>query len=95
VFRRTLLASIAALGAATTCAYAQSPSNNLAASERAAHAWPALATTDAPQVPRAAALSPTGPTLIASLPVPDTPNDRVLYGEPLSRAGKLTPAIGD
>lgn len=49
----------------------------------------------APQVPQSAAVSPTGPTVIASAVVPDTPANRAMYGKPLSAAGRRTWAIGD
>ena len=33
--------------------------------------------------------------VISSQPVPDTPENRAKYGQPLSHAGKMTPAIGN
>ena len=44
----------------------------------------------------AAAAAPT-PTLevVTSMPVPDTPQNRARYGQPLSRAGRLTAPLGN
>lgn len=33
--------------------------------------------------------------VIASQPVPDTPANRAKYGQPMSRAGQHTPAVGN
>jgi hypothetical protein len=57
--------------------------------------WAIQASALAPQTSAKAAENPYGPTLITSRPVPDTPRNRARLGEPMSRAGKLTPAIGD
>ena len=36
-----------------------------------------------------------GQQVVASQPVPDTPQNRAQYGQPMSRAGKLTKPTGD
>lgn len=36
-----------------------------------------------------------GQQVIASQPVPDTPQNRAQYGQPMSRAGKMTKPVGD
>jgi hypothetical protein len=61
----------------------------------AARNWAIQASALAPQASAKAAENPYGPTVIASQPVPDTPRNRARFGEPMSRGGKLTPAIGD
>jgi hypothetical protein len=68
---------------------------NPSASARAARTWEYKADTLAPQASERAALDPTGPTRIASAPVPDTPANRARFGQPLSRAGRMTAPIGD
>lgn len=68
---------------------------NKAASAQAASDWGRDAAALAPSVPESQAVSPTGPTLIASRPIPDTRANRARYGQPLSRSGRRTPAIGD
>ena len=57
--------------------------------------WAIQASALAPRISARAAENPNGPTLIASRPVPDTPSNRERFGGPMSRAAKLTPAIGD
>jgi len=39
--------------------------------------------------------SPTGAQVIANAPIPDTPENRARYGQPLSRAGKQTAPAGN
>jgi hypothetical protein len=69
---------------------------NPGGSEHAARTWREMAPQMAPQVPAQAALNPYGgPTVIASRPVPDTPRDRALYGQPMSQSGRMTAPIGD
>ena len=43
----------------------------------------------------AAVQTAQGPNVVASPPVPDTPENRARYGGPMSRAGRHTAAIGD
>lgn len=61
----------------------------------AAQNWAVQASALAPEVSDRAAENPEGPTVIASRPVPDTARNRARFGEPMSRAGKATPPIGD
>jgi len=104
------LAGFLALALASTEAAALSPKEHAPRSQtpyagradgaresvRPAGAWGRDADAMAPpEISERAALDPYGPTLIASRPVPDTPRNRVRYGMPMSRAGKLTPPIGD
>ncbi len=92
MFRLTLLASAAGVliaGPAFANDY------NPAASARAAADYAKDAAALAPQVPENEALNPQGPTVIASPPVPDTGANRARYGGPMSRAGRVTPPIGD
>jgi hypothetical protein len=91
MFRPLLLG---ALGAAVLAgpALAYDVDYNPAASRMAAQEWRSEAP---PQVPERAALNPEGPTLVASAPVPDTPTDRARFGQPMSRAGRMTRPIGD
>ncbi len=91
MFRYLLLASAAGLLAAGP-ALAE---YNKAASARAAENLGQDASALAPQVPPDQALTPQGPTVIASQPVPDTPQNRAKYGQPMSRSGRLTKPIGD
>jgi len=42
-----------------------------------------------------AAAGPGGTQVTANAPIPDTPENRAKYGQPLSRAGKRTAAAGD
>jgi len=42
-----------------------------------------------------AAEAPYGPDVIASRPVPDTPRNRLRFGEPMSHAGRMTAPDGD
>lgn len=35
------------------------------------------------------------PTVVSNQPIPDTPQNRAAYGQPMSRTGKSTPATGD
>jgi hypothetical protein len=85
-----------AAGATAAQATAQHGSDyNAKASAHAAADLAQDASALAPQVPQSAAVSPTGPTVIASAVVPDTPANRARYGKPLSAAGRRTWAIGD
>jgi hypothetical protein len=69
----------------------------------AAMAQPASAPSQAQPQPAAAAVNVTTSvdadgvrhTLVASSPVPDTPENRTRYGQPMSRAGRRTPASGN
>jgi hypothetical protein len=89
------IAALAAILAATGAVAAQAGDYNRQASAQAAQDWQQDAVALAPQVPPDQALNPQGPTLVASQPVPDTPQNRAQFGQPLSRAGKLTAPIGD
>lgn len=40
-------------------------------------------------------LTPTDPTVVTNGPVPDTPQNRQLYGQPMSHGGKATAATGN
>jgi len=40
-------------------------------------------------------LTPSDPYVVTNGPVPDTPANRSRYGAPMSRAGKMTPPVGD
>ncbi len=40
-------------------------------------------------------LTPNDPNVVTNGPVPDTPQNRKLYGKPLSHGGKSTAATGD
>jgi hypothetical protein len=87
---------LAAIASAAAGGSALANDYNPAASARAAQDWRADTAALAPQVSEEAALYPYGgPTLIASQPVPDTRMNRARFGEPMSRAGKLTAPIGD
>lgn len=86
-----LAGALAAFGATA----AQADDYNRTASAQAAQDWQAQAASVAPQVSPDQALNPQGPTLIASQPVPDTPQNRAQFGQPMSHAGKLTKPIGD
>jgi hypothetical protein len=92
-----LVAASAALLATPVVATARATATtyNRAASVRAARTWAFEARALAPQVSEQPALNPQGPAIIASQPVPDTPANRARYGEPMSRAGRLTAPIGD
>jgi len=85
------------LGVATalTAGSAAATDYNKAASAQAAQDLGKDASSLAPQVPQDQALNPQGPTLIASQPVPDTPENRAKFGQPMSRAGKHTAPLGD
>ncbi|HEY1753418.1 MAG TPA: hypothetical protein VGG29_19330 [Caulobacteraceae bacterium] len=90
MLRVMLLAAIAS-GAAAGPALAHG--HHRWASARAAQDW---RVDTAARMSEEAALNPYGgPTLIASRPVPDTWANRARFGQPLSRAGKLTAPIGD
>jgi hypothetical protein len=90
----TLAAATLAIAAASSQGvFAQG--YNPKASAQAAQDWSRDASALAPQVPANAALDPTGPTRIASQPVPDTKENRAQFGQPLSRSGKRTAPIGD
>ena len=91
MFRYLLLAGVAGLIAAGP-AFAE---YNKAASARAAETLGQDASALAPQVPPDQAVDPQGPKVIASQPVPDTPDNRAKFGQPLSRAGRHTAPIGD
>lgn len=80
---------------AITCSEASAYDYNPRASAHAARTWRYDAQQLAPRVSERAAEDPYGPTVIASRPVPDTPLNRARFGEPLSRSGKMTAAIGD
>ena len=100
---RLILLSAVAVAAALTVApslaeAANSPPSsdyNYKASARAAQTWARDTSAIAPQVSERQALNPYGPTVIGSQPVPDTRANRARYGEPMSRAGKMTAPIGD
>lgn len=81
--------------AAFSATAAQAGDYNRRASAQAAQDWQQNASAVAPQVPPDQALNPQGPTLVASQPVPDTPQNRARFGQPMSRAGKMTAPIGD
>ena len=55
--------------------------------------------SDSAAAPATAAAAPASATVTTSLttngPVPDTPENRAKYGQPLSRAGKMTAARGN
>jgi hypothetical protein len=74
--------------------FAHGVAYNAKESAWAARNWAIQASMLAPHTSAKAAENPYGPTLIASRPVPDTPRNRARF-EPMSRAGRLTPPIGD
>ena len=65
------------------------------ASARAARMLAQDTAAIAPAVAPSEALDPDGPTIVRGRPVPDTPANRARYGQPMSRAGKMTAPIGD
>jgi hypothetical protein len=84
-----------AAGATAAQATARHWDYNAKASAHAAADLAKDASAIAPQVSQSAAVSPTGPTVIASAVIPDTPANRARYGKPMSAAGRRTWAIGD
>ena len=96
-----------ALAAAVACliggvAAAQpAPSDNTAPPATSEQAAPPAAQPEESQAPTGAATNTTasvnaqGVRVIASAPVPDTPENRARYGQPLSRAGRRTKPAGN
>jgi len=93
--RLMFLTGTVALAVAISQGVASAQGYNKEASARAAENRAQDASAIAQQTPSDAALNPTGPTMIASQPVPDTAANRAAFGQPLSRAGKRTAPIGD
>ena len=96
MFRTLAFASLAGLFAASAAPAADTHVNyDKQASAKAASNLAQDTAALAPQVPQDQALDPQGPTTVASKPVPDTPENRAAYGQPLSHSGKRTAPIGD
>lgn len=101
-----LLTAVAATALIGGAAYAQQPTTTTTTTTTAPSP-PATSDTAAPAAPTGAAVqtsvtavdASSGATLTDTLvtngPIPDTPANRAKYGQPMSQAGKHTPARGN